>query len=126
MKKTITTIGAVLVIILSVVWIFGDFDLIGGLFGTSDSTCIEAAEKGVKSQVYKELGVVADRFDSEVIYKDGNDRLIAVKYAFDDGDWGGAYCLYLVGEYVVNGTSMLPPGFDFDAQLEELKALFGL
>ncbi len=126
MSKTIfKAITLTLMVSMLVITLVG-CDIFDVFYGTSDSACIEVAEKGVKSQVYKELGVVADRFDSEVIYKDGDDRLIAVKYAFDDGDWGGAYCLYLVGEYVVNGTSMLPPGFDFDERLEELKALFGL
>lgn len=86
----------------------------------------EEAEKYVKQDVYRELGVVADKFDTEVIHKDGDERLVAVRYAVDGGDWMGSYCVYMSGEYVRNCTTMLPSGYDFNEHLEELIALFGI
>lgn len=86
----------------------------------------EEAEKYVNQCVYRDLGIVAECFDSEVIFKDGDERLVAVRYGLDSKDWDGAYCVYMKGEYVANCTTMLPSGYEFDKNLEELKALFGV
>ncbi len=84
------------------------------------------AEKYVKSDVYKQLGVVADDFDTEILCREGAKRLVAVKFSVDSGDWMGSYCVYMDGKYVLNCTTMLPAGYEFDENLEELKALFGM
>ena len=96
---------------------------------------IESAETKAKQWVYKEKGLVAERFDSEVIYADGDKRLIVVRMAFDlpddypaENPYGYlfSYCMYTDAKYVVNGTTIQDGDYDFESRIEELKALFGL
>lgn len=91
-----------------------------------ESTAIENAEKMVNQDVYRSLGVVPQSFDSEVIYKDGDIRLIQVRYSLDSDDWDGTYCVCAEGEYALRCTIMMGATYDFKENLQETKALFGV
>lgn len=103
------------------------FLLFGGGIG-EESKAIEAAEKHVKQSVYQEVGIVPESFKSEVIYKDGDKRLIWVRVALeeDSDDWGAGYCVYTIHDIVRNCTESMGGGYDFEDHLEEIKALFAL
>ena len=118
-------IGGIAKIIVLIVLI-GSFFVGGNLF-TSESDAIESAEKMVNHEVYRYLGLVPERFDSEVIYKDGDNRLIQVRYSLDKSrEWDGTCCVYTIGEYARNCTTIMGPGYDFKEDLAGTKALFGL
>lgn len=94
--------------------------------GSNKAKILEEAEDYVNQSVYKDLGIVAECFDSEIVYEEDGEYLVGVRYGLDSKDWDGCYCVYLKGEYVVNCTTMLPSGFDFEEKLNELRALFGI
>lgn len=102
------------------------FIIIPIFFGGSSSAAKKTAESFVKKDVYSSLGIVADTFSSEVIYKNGSSRLIVVKFGVGSKDWMGAYCVYTEGKRLSNSTTMMPPGYDFEENIEQSKALFGL
>ena len=93
---------------------------------TGGNTARKEAENHVKQSVYASLGVVPQKFNSEVIYKDGTKRLIEVKYGLTSTEWDGTYCVYLNDKYVVNSTVMMGAGYSFKEHIGEVKALFGL
>jgi len=104
---------------------------LGGCFGSlgmfdNKAKILEEAEERVNQSVYTDLGIVAECFDSEIIYEEDGEYLVAVRYGLDSRDWDGCYCVHMNGEYAVGCTTMLPSGYDFDERLEELKALFGI
>ena len=115
--KTIPTIITIIGVIYIVFTLFG---------GGSESKAIDAAEKHAKQSYYTVIGLVPENYKSEVIYKDGDKRLIEVKTALEGYEWDATYCVYANGEYVVNCTTMMGSGFDCKDNLEELKALFAL
>lgn len=115
--KTIPTIITIIGVIYIIFTLFG---------GGSESKAIDAAEKHAKQSYYTAIGLVPENFSSEVIYKDGDKRLIEVKTALEGYDWDATYCVYTSGEYVANCTTMMGSGFDCKENMEELKALFGL
>lgn len=85
------------------------------------------AETYVNSCVYKDLGIVAERFTGDVVYKKGEDVLVEVKFYLEgDSTCDGVYCVYFRSKYVSSCTEMLPSGFDCETRLDELKALFGI
>ena len=87
----------------------------------------DAAQKYVGQQVYRSLGIVCERYRTEVIYKDGDTRLIAVQfYTEGAGAAGGSFCVYCVAGTVCSSTTMMGSGYDYEEALPELKALFGL
>ena len=101
-----------------------------GFSGTGKEEAIDAAEKYTKKEVYTALGVVPERFSSEVIYsetvKDIDYYLIVVKYYLDDSsNPGGSICAYC-SSYVKNATDIMAPEYPYKQHLEELKALFGI
>ena len=100
-KKKLQLLGflPVVICIIGLLYVFGTST---GILGGSKAE--EAAEKYVNRSVYSSLGVVPTNFKSETIYRDGNKRLIEVKYGLDSNDWDGTYCVYTNGEYVVNCT----------------------
>lgn len=114
-------------VITIVGFVYIAFLLFGGGIG-EESKAIEAAEKHVKQSVYQEVGVVPESFKSEVIYKDGDKRLIWVRVALeeDSDDWGAGYCVYTIHDIVRNCTESMGGGYDFEDHLEEIKALFAL
>ena len=118
-------IGGIAKIIVLIILI-GSFFVGGNLF-TNESDAIESAEKMVNHEVNRYLGLVPERFDSEVIYKDDDDRLIQVRYCLDkSGDWDGTCCVFTKGDYAYNCTTIMGAGYDFEENLAETKALFGL
>ncbi len=97
---------------------FGDF------FGTK---AIDAAEKYVNQQVYESLGLPCDRYTSEPIYKDGDVRLIAVKFYLEGGSSAsGSYCVYCKNGYAIGCTGMMGADYPYEENLEALQALFGI
>ena len=88
---------------------------------------IKAAESYAISQFYQELGIAVN-VKSEIIYDDKDDnRLVAVWYCFDgDSNWQSAYCVHTKYGVRYNATEMLPMGYNFKQNLNELKALFGI
>lgn len=114
-------------VITIVGFVYIAFLLFGGGIG-EESKAIEAAEKHVKQSVYQEVGIVPESFKSEVIYKDGDKRLIWVRVALeeDSDDWGAGYCVYTIHDIVRNCTESMGGGYDFEDHLEEIKALFAL
>lgn len=117
-------IGGIAEIIVLIILI-GSFFVGGNLF-TSESDIIEDAEKMVNQDVYRNLGLVPERFDSEVIYKDGDERLIQVRYDLASDGWDGTYCVYTLGKSASRCTTMMGATYDFEENLVETKALFGL
>lgn len=88
---------------------------------------IKTAESYATSQLYQEIGV-AVKVKSEIIYEDkDHNRLVAVWYRFDgDTQWQSAYCVYTKYGTRYSATKLLPMGYDFKKNLNDLKALFGI
>lgn len=108
----------VIAVLLIPRWLGGD------PFGSKSK---DSAEKYVGQQVYRSLGIVCERYRTEVIYKDGDTRLIAVQfYTEGAGAAGGSFCVYCVAGTVCSSTTMMGSGYDYEEALPELKALFGL
>lgn len=126
-QKKSSTWKIIPTVITIVGFVYIAFLLFGGGIG-EESKAIEAAEKHVKQSVYQEVGVVPESFKSEVIYKDGDKRLIWVRVALeeDSDDWGAGYCVYTIHDIVRNCTESMGGGYDFEDHLEEIKALFAL
>ncbi|MBQ3202533.1 MAG: hypothetical protein IJB36_02690 [Clostridia bacterium] len=101
------------------------------LFGSKyEEESIQVAESYATSAFRKEMGFAADEVKGEVLYTgEGQNEsevyLIAVK-CYLERDVVAAYGVYCVNGVRVNATKMLPPGYDFDDNLEDLKALFGI
>lgn len=94
------------------------------LFGNKS---VEAAEKYVNQQVYYSLGLACDHYKSEVIYKDGDVKLIAVQFYLPKAtSASGSYCVYCDGGYVVSSTKMMGADYPYRDNLSNLKALFGI
>lgn len=113
----------ILSLVFAVILIGALISNFGGLGGGSAK---QAAEDKVKQNVYMSLGIVPTDFKSEVIYKSGDKRLIAVKYGLTSSDWDGSYCVYTSGKYAMGTTQMMGADYDYDEHVEECKALFGL
>lgn len=112
-----------LTIVRVIVLIVGGISLSGGLGGSGAKS---AAEDRVKQSVYLSLGVVPQHCTSDVIYKNGDKRLIEVKYGLISTDWDGTYFVYTDGKNVMGCTNMMGSGYSFEEHLEEAKAVFGL
>ena len=96
----------------------------GDLFGKK---AIDAAEKYVNQQVYTSLGLSCDRFQSEIIFKDGSTKLITVNFYFSDSSSTvGSYCVYCQNGYVVSSTTMMGANYPYRDYLSDLKDLFGI
>ena len=102
-----------------------------GLFGNQyEKDSIQAAESYVTSAYRREIGLAADSLESEVVYSgEGQNEsevyLIAVK-CYAGNSAAAAYGVYCINGVKCGATNMLPPGYDFDENLEDLKALFGI
>ncbi len=115
-------IGSLIIVLLAIL-VFPKI-ISGDLFGNKST---KAAEKYVNQQVYTTSGITCDRFKSETVYKDGDVRLIAVEFYFEDSSSAvGSYCVYCNGGYVSSSTKMMGAGYDYKSHLAELKALFGI
>ena len=128
-KKNALGIGSVVIILMVAIGIFAISNLSSG--NSSESKAIEAAEKYVARQVYITLGVTCERYDSNVIYKSGDKKLISVKFYIKGSSnvkgssfASGSYCVYCEGEYAINSTKMMGSDHSYKERIEELKALF--
>lgn len=127
-KKNALGIGSVAIILMVAIGIFAISNLSSE---NSESKAIEAAEKYVARQVYITLGVTCERYDSNVIYKSGDKKLISVKFYIKGSSnvkgssfASGSYCVYCEGEYAINSTKMMGADHNYKERIEELKALF--
>lgn len=98
--------------------------------GKYEEESIQVAESYATSAFRQEMGFAADEVKGGVLYTgEGQNEsevyLIAVK-CYLERDVVAAYGVYCVNGVRVNATKMLPPGYDFDDNLEDLKALFGI
>lgn len=105
-----------------------------GLFESEEDKyeqeAIDAAKSYVTSAFRKEVGFAADKLECEVLYtgegqNDSTEHLISVVCHVESGA-AAAYGVYCINGIQINATKMLPPGYDFDENLEDLKALFGI
>lgn len=93
----------------------------------SSNEAIAAAEKYVNHQVYTSLGVACERYSSEVIYKEGERALIAVRFYLPDATSpNGSYCVYCYYGSAINSTKMMGADYRYKDNLPNLKALFGI
>ena len=147
-KKSNGPIAVLILIALVIVGMIGIavvIPIIGSIFGDAatnfssispaEKEAIEAAEKRAKQIVYEEKGLVATRFDSEIIYEDGDERLIVVRLGFDlPEDYPTAYpseylfsmCVNTKHDIAFNTTTIQNGDFNYEERIEELKALFGI
>ena len=98
-----------------------------GLLDNGDADAKDAAEKYLGKQVYSNLGLAPERYDSKIIFKDKGKRLIVVKYSLDSSDsWGGSICVYTSNDVVINATTINGSEFEYEERLNELRAMFGV
>ena len=124
-SKATKVISAVIsLLVLAAAVFLGPKLLSGDLFGNKS---IDAAEKYVNQQVYLSLGLPCDSYKSEVIYRDGDTQLIAVKFYISGSDYvSGSYCVYCNRGYVISSTKMMGAEYSYKSNIESLKALFGI
>ncbi len=112
-----------IVIVLVILFLITRF-IKGDIFGKKS---IDAAEKYVNQQVYNSLGLVCDYYKSEIIFNEGDIKLVAVQFYLPDATSpSSSYCVYCKNGYVVNSTKMMGAEFPYKDKLSELKALFGI
>ena len=115
----------VLLLALAIYWLIR-------LFGSNVSTraVVGAACAKVTSTGYSAYGEIPE-CQGEVIYHDGNDYIVAVRYFFPELDWRTS-CACHVKAYdkdlisVVGMTQEYGYDLDYRARLEELRALWEL
>lgn len=116
MRVTVSAI-MVIVAVVAVINIYG---------GGTRSSAIESAEKYANSRFYATYGVAADRMTSDVIYSDGADKLITVKFYYS-GECLGVCCVHTsTGSVAMGCTTIMPSDYDFKDNLSTTKAMFGL
>lgn len=122
MKKTITLcLLAVLMLLASGC----------GLFSTPfEEESLEVAESYAVSAFRGEVGLALDDVESEVLYNEervGDNQLFLIGVTcYMDGDVVAKYGVHCLNGVKVGATKMLPPGYDFEENLSDLKALFGV
>ncbi|MBR2319841.1 MAG: hypothetical protein IKA50_03540 [Clostridia bacterium] len=122
MKKS-----ALICLLVAIMLLVSGCSLFGGKY---EEESIRVAESYATSAFRQEMGFAADEVKGEVLYTgEGQNEsevyLIAVK-CYLERDVVAAYGVYCVNGVRVNATKMLPPGYDFDDNLDDLKALFGI
>ena len=117
--------SSLIVVVILVIWGVRYF---GSKIDTSwavDKACAE-----VKIEVYNDYGEVP-RVSGELIYKDEQNYIVAVKYEVPGWDWE-ASCACLVYGYresncfVSRMTTEMSYNYNYKANLDELKALWAL
>ena len=99
-----------IVIVLVILFLITRF-IKGDIFGKKS---IDAAEKYVNQQVYNSLGLVCDYYKSEIIFNEGDIKLVAVQFYLPDATSpSGSYCVYCKNGYVVNSTKMMGAEFPY-------------
>lgn len=90
-KRNVVHLAIRIIIVLVILFLIPKF-LSGDLFGKKS---MDAAEKYVNQQVYNSLGIACDHYQSDVIFKDGNIKLIAVQFYLPNAaSPSGSYCVY--------------------------------
>ncbi|MBR6408589.1 MAG: hypothetical protein IKS19_08445 [Clostridia bacterium] len=117
-NKRARCLAAIIAVIVVVITLMSGCDLL--------NKNKETAESYVKASAYRDSGLVADHFKTTEVYKSGSKTLMAVKFASDNYDWLGSYCVYLDDGIVRGCTSMMHPDYNYTQNIAELKALFGL
>lgn len=88
---------------------------------------VEAAEKYANHQVYLSLGLTPEKFKSEVVYKSGGKYLIVVKYWLNSANYaGGSICVYCGNGVAYSSTSLMPSDYDYEKNINSIKAFFGI
>ena len=88
---------------------------------------VKAAEKYANHQVYLSLGVTPEKLKSEVVYKSDGKYLVVVKYWLNSANYaGGSICVYCENGIVYSSTSVMPPDYDYEKNINSLKAFFGI
>lgn len=119
-KKTNQILGVVVLVL----FIWGIVSIISYF---SNGQPIRSAENYVNQQVYQLSGQTCQKFDSEVIYKDGSERLISVKFYIEDTSKPvGSFCVYCIYKSAYSSTTVMDANFPYKEHLDELKALFGV
>ena len=100
------------------------------LFGTPyEEGALEAAESRASSALAREIGLAPDSVECEVLHNEervnGNQLFIIGVTCYMDGEAVARYGIQCLNEMAVDNTSMLPAGYDFEENLDYLKALFG-
>ena len=122
MKKS-----ALICLLVAIMLLVSGCSLFGGKY---EEESIRVAESYATSEFYQGFGFAADEVEGEILYTgEGQNEsvvhLIGVK-CYWKRDVVAAYGVYCVNGVRVNATKTLPPGYDFDENLEDLKALFGI
>ena len=80
----------------------------------------------VKQDVVLSLGLTPEKFSTDIIYKNGKDKIIVVKYGLDSGHYDGSVALYYHENYYSSSTRIMHPDYDWRGDLESVKAIFGI
>ncbi len=106
-----------IVIVISVISVYG---------GGTQSEATESAEKYANSRFYSTYGFTPDKMTSDVIYREGADKLITIKFYYNN-ECLGVCCVHTsTGSVVMNCSTIMMPDYDFKNNLNNTKALFGL
>lgn len=98
-----------------------------GWFGFGNGEAEKAAEAYVNKQVYNTLGIPAKNYSTKVIYNKNDEKMIVVKYSIEnDSNWGGSCCVYYKSGVVMNATKIMPPAYDYEEHMDDLKAIFSV
>lgn len=102
-----------------------------GLFSTPyEDEALEATESYATSAFRNEMGFALDSVESEVLYNEervGGNQLFIIGVTCYIGDETVAkYGVHCLNSLDVDATEMLPSGYDFEENLDDLKALFGV
>lgn len=92
------------------------------------SWVVDAAVAEVKSDVYSQYGEIPS-MSGELIYKNGQDYIVIVKYTLPEWKWKASCACHVYG-YRKSNVSVMGMtnelGYDYKYGTEELKALWGI
>lgn len=96
----------------------------------STSWTVDEACNEVKSKVYNEYGVIP-QVSGELIYKDRPNYIVVVRYEIPEWDYKASRACVVFGfrknsGFVKGMTSEMSYNFDYEANLDEIKALWSL
>lgn len=112
----------VVLLVIGGIWYFGP--------KVNTSWVVDEACTKIKSEVYNDWGEVA-QVSGEVIYKKGQDYIVAVQYKLQGSSFQGSYACHVYGYrknncYVSSLTTEMPYAYDYEDHIDELKALWEL
>lgn len=120
------SIGDIIVSIIVLVLLF--YKLI--LPKIDSSWIIDEAYSGVKKIVYENYGEIPE-MTGKLIYKEDNHYIVAIKYEIPKWNWKASVACHIVGTNrkncsVYGITKEQDYNTNYDARVEELKALWGI